>query len=197
MIDPKYVASWMNYIRNYPEDKRFLECFWESQMKSKKWLINEVEKILPAPDNVIIFGGWYGVLAQMIESNFNSLQKITSLDIDPICAMIGDQLTFLGDNKIYFRTMCMAEYAYIEEYDCIINTSAEHVEQEIYDRWFRTIPTGKLVVVQSNNFSSIEEHIRCSSSLEDFLTMNHITDPLYHGKIDCGGFDRYMAIFRK
>lgn len=197
MIEPKYIASWMNYIRNYPEDKRFLECFWESQMKSKEWLIREVEKILPNPENIIIFGGWYGVLGQMLESNFSSVQKITSMDIDPMCSLIGDQITLLENNKIYFRNMCMSEYAYIENHDCVINTSAEHVNQEIYDRWFRKIPVGKLVVIQSNNFSSIEEHIRCSSSLENFLVMNHITDPLYYGKIDCGEFDRYMAIFHK
>jgi len=35
MIKYDYIVSWMNYIRNNPNDKRFLECFWESKLKSK------------------------------------------------------------------------------------------------------------------------------------------------------------------
>jgi len=197
LIQPKYVASWMSYIRNHPEDKRFLECFWDSQMRSKTWLIEEINKVCPAPKNIMIFGGWYGVLAQMFESNFPSLEKIISLDVDLKCAIIANEIKLLDIDKISLRTMCMTKYKYREEFDFVVNTSAEHVEQSVYDNWWEKIPSNTLVAVQSNNFDSIEEHIRCSDSMENFLKINHIESPIYSGEIDCGGFSRYMAIFRK
>lgn len=197
MIHPKYVASWMSYIRNHPEDKRFLECFWDSQMKSKTWLIEEMNKLCPTPKNIIIFGGWYGVLAQMFESNYPSLEKIISLDIDIKCAIVANEIKLIDTDKIALRSMCMTKYKYREEVDFIVNTSAEHVDQSVYDTWWNKIPSNTLVAVQSNNFDSLEEHIRCSYNMENFLKINHIDSPIYSGEIDCGGFSRYMAIFRK
>ena len=197
MIQPKYIAAWMRYVRDNPQDKRFLECFWESQMESKKWLLEEMKNFCPEPKNIIIFGGWFGVLANMFESTNPSLEKIITLDSDPDCPRRIQGSSPIGTNAIVIRTMCMSLYKYVEEFDFIVNTSAEHVTQDIYDLWWNNIPKGTLVAIQSNNFESIEEHIRCSTDINNFLEMNHVKNPLFSGEIDCGGFSRYMAITRK
>ena len=43
--------------------------------------------------------------------------------------------------------------------DTIINTSCEHIEN--FARWYAKQSTGKLVILQSNNYFDIPEHVNC------------------------------------
>ena len=43
--------------------------------------------------------------------------------------------------------------------DTIINTSCEHIEN--FDSWYAKLSTGKLVILQSNNYFDIPEHVNC------------------------------------
>jgi len=190
MIKPEYIVAWMNFIRNHPEDKRFLECFWESQIKSKNFLINEIKKY--DPKNVVVFGGWYGVFAQMLESYIEGLESITTLDHDPTCWEIFSQIDV--GYKINMVIECMSKFKEYDNIDMAINTSTEHVLQDVYDGWWENIPTGMRYVIQGNNFDSIDEHIRCADNLDIFLEINHVKDPIMTEVIDCNGFERYMAI---
>lgn len=189
MIEPKYIISWMNYIRSNPEDKRFVECFWQSQIKSKYVLIDSIKAY--NPKNIAIFGGWFGILSQLVECNFPNAESIYTIDIDPSCFDVFSQID-VGE-KVRSRTSCMSTYDSYQDIDFVINTSTEHVSQEIYDAWWDNIPKGMHYAIQGNNFDTLDEHIRCANSLEEFLEINH-SDPLHTEIIDCNGFDRYMAI---
>lgn len=194
MINYDYIVSWMNYIRNNPNDKRFLECFWESQLKSKDWLVTETLKVDPDLKNIVIFGGWYGVLAQLFESRCPSIESIESVDIDRWCnEVFSNQLNI--SYKITTKTCCMSDYIYSSNDFCVVNTSTEHVKQDIYDKWWDNVPEGTMYVLQGNNFDSIDEHIRTSPTLDKFLQDNHIVNPIYTGSVLCpGDFSRFMAI---
>jgi hypothetical protein len=193
MIKPEYIVTWMNFIRNHPEDKRFLECFWESQIKSKHFLIEKIKKYNPT--EIAIFGGWYGILAQLVECNIEDAKKILTIDVDPDCFNVFTQIDV--GTKVRSLTICMSKFKQYSNIDFVINTSTEHVEQEIYDKWWENIPEGMMYAIQGNNFDTLDEHIRCANSLEEFLEINHVIDPLMTEVIDCNGFDRYMAIAKK
>jgi hypothetical protein len=53
---------------------------------------------------------------------------------------------------------------------------------------------GSLVVLQSNNYHKIEEHINCKNSLNDFIADYNFDKILYTGTLKLDTFERYMII---
>jgi len=83
------------------------------------------------------------------------------------------------------------------EPNLVINTSTEHVTQEVYDNWYNAIPAGTLIVIQSNDYFKCDEHIRCSRNLKEFLQQNSVVDAYYSGTLDTDMYARFMAVWRK
>lgn len=195
MIRTERVIQWMNYIREHPDHTEFLECFWESQLTSKEWLLNNLPiKALVPGINVTIFGGWYGILAQLLIDRFPYLSSIDSIDINPFCAFVGSKLS--NNSRIGFETEDMAEYKYPLHPHIVINTSTEHVDQATYEMWFDKIPSHAVVAIQGNNLYENPQHVRCTPNLEKFKFFNRVEelDIKMEGTLKCGHFDRYMVI---
>lgn len=190
MVNFDVVIKWMEYIRNNPENAyRFSENFWQSQIKSKEWLLKYVTD---DDKNIVIFGGWYGIFAQFISEKYPDAYIVTT-DNDPDCRVVFDQINI--NRNIKFRVhdmqdgMCLASL----EPDLVINTSTEHVTQKVYDDWWNSVRTGTKYIVQGNNLD-IPEHIRPANDLAHFLKINRIKNPAYAGMMKCGDFYRYMAV---
>lgn len=190
MVEFDIVMKWMEYIRNNPENAyRFSENFWQSQIDSKKWLL---EHITEEDHSIVIFGGWYGVLAQFIAQKFPD-SYIVNTDIDPECEHVFNQINTNSD--IRFRTHDMEDGMPVacSNPKLVINTSTEHVSQSKYNSWWHSIPDGTKYIVQGNNLVN-PEHIRLADNLEMFLNINKVKDPLYAGMLGCGHFYRFMAV---
>ena len=190
MVNFDVVLNWMEYIRNNPENAfRFTQNFYESQIESKKWLLEHVTHM---DRSIVIFGGWYGVLAQFIAHKFPDAQIITT-DVDHSCKKVFDAI----DNfyhEIRFRQHDMKNGMPLNVHpDLVINTSSEHVTQEVYDAWWDFIPNGTKYIVQGNNLVH-PEHVRLADNLEEFLQINRFNEPEYAGMLKCGHFYRYMAV---
>jgi len=196
IITKERLAIWMDYVRYQNHlSSRFSDCFFTSQLDSKAWLIESIEDMRIS--DVVIFGGWYGVLAGLLSDNllFKSV-NITTVDIDPECEDIVKRIT-LPDDNIYPVTGSMEDFEYKLTPDMVINTSCEHITQEQYEKWWNNIPINTWYVLQSNNFD-IDEHIRTASSLEDFEKQcTDITGIMFKDEFETGGFTRYMIIGRK
>ena len=206
MIPNKLLSKWMEFIRENPEHaQRFTECFWPSQLRSKSVALDML-----APDlaiyhpygsrchDIYIFGGWYGVFAQLFASRYANC-KIHNIDVDPSCEFVFNKINIYP--QITHTTDNMATFKYPTKPTYVINTSTEHVTQETYDIWWNNIPSGTKYLIQSNNFFALEEHIRCSDTMDEFLDINHLQDNNEWVKeIDCGmrsdgePFIRFMAI---
>jgi hypothetical protein len=198
------LAHWFNAIRNLPDRDRTraLDAVWSGQLDSKNWLVEQLVPHVVRSSNVYIFGGWIGILASMMFQSGMPVKKIRSIDLDPWCERVADDV-----NKPYemdgwrFKSVTadMASYEYQSDIqpDVVINTSSEHVTQEQYDQWWDRIPVGSIVVVQGNDFFSCSEHVRCSKNLQEFETMNHISDSLYSAKFHTNEYTRFMSIWRK
>jgi hypothetical protein len=187
-------------VRSIRESERVLECFWESQIKSKRALIDLIKaRRLFMGGDVFIFGGWYGMLAQMIVDEFPDVDLVCSVDIDPKCEEMGRRLSS-NDPRIKFVTADMAAFNYQECFDrlpsssLIINTSTEHVDQATFDKWLAGVPSMSPVILQGNNYYELAEHIRCADSLEDFKRKNYLKYVDKSMVIDCGNFERYMTM---
>jgi hypothetical protein len=189
----------MNAIRNIPDKQqyRLLECFWESQVTSKGWLINTITSLnLVQNGNVYIFGGWYGILASLIKDEFD-YTKVYSIDIDASCKYFSEIHNI--DNRISFITFDMKDYQYNDSnIGIIINTSTEHITQETFDAWMANVPNNIPIILQGNNFYDCEEHIRCTDTLDDFKRINPLKKYIYTGELTCygpnGPFTRFMSI---
>lgn len=188
------------------------DCFSRGQLRSKMWLVSELTKLNENLGTVFLCAGWYGTLAVMLFESGLKIEKIRSFDIDPNCAPIAELFNkkwVMQDWKFKASTGDIHEINWkshthdtlrsngtvcsLTDYpDTIINTSCEHIEN--FRSWFNNIPTGKLIVLQSNNYFEIKEHVNCSASLEDFSNSCPMTVTLFEGEIDLPKYKRFMKI---
>jgi hypothetical protein len=199
-IDTEHLHYWMQAIRQSNDPLRTMDAFWSGQIKSKEWLIDNLDFVIRPYVNktklsVDIHGGWVGVLASMLfQSNLN-ISTIRSIDIDPSCESIATMMNkgeeIQGRFKAVTEDMCTVR----SNSDIVINTSCEHITQDQYDLWLSGLPHNSLIVLQSNNYK-IEEHIRIANDIEEFKDQSGI-NILYQGKLELPMYTRYMLIGKK
>lgn len=197
MVSVNTVIGWMNTIRNLPESQRYraLESFWDTQLASKLWILKTIKEYNLDVSNVYIFGGWTGVLSSLLLSDRDlNVKKVYSIDIDPWCKPIAESMCFYD---IRFASICddMQSFTGYSSPSLVINTSTEHVSQEVYDIWYSKIPTKTNVVVQGNNFFACQEHVRCATTLQEFISMNKVSNYLYSGELSNNLYTRFMTLF--
>jgi len=143
--------------------------------------------------------------------NFN-ITKIRSFDIDESCREIAEIFNkpwVMQDWKFKASTQDIHDIDYsnhvyhvyrsdgsqcelTDSPDTVINTSCEHIIN--FEKWYSKIPTGKLVILQTNNYFEIPEHINCSKSLEQFASQTPMTTILYEGELFLDKYLRFMRI---
>jgi len=193
------IKFWMDAVRNSKDRDRTLESFWGGQLKSKEWLIDHLEKHCRfANARVLICGGWNGVLASMLFNSKIGIKHITSLDIDPNCQEVANTINKRQEMDMKFTAVTedMLKYNYKELHDnVIINTSCEHLTQTKYRKWLNSLPHGNLVVLQSNNYKELDEHVNCVDSIEEFKRKSRI-DVTWEGELELPKYKRFMLIGR-
>jgi len=198
-IDIEDVMFYMDAIRNSEDRDRTLESFWKGQIRSKLWLINILEKKVKKENlNIVIHGGWNGVLASLLFNSNLNIKKITSVDIDPACRDTAYTINKRQEIEGRFRatTKDMTIYRYDENPDIVINTSTEHVTDDDLQQWFYNIPKEALVVAQSNNFFSLEEHINCVKTPTELSNKFNLENKKEY-TLKLPQYNRYMVIGRK
>ena len=171
------------------------DVFRENQLESKSWLVKQLQHWDTDLGIVYICGGWYGVLSSMLFISKLPINRIYSYDIDPFSTQIANDINSF---KHINRFMAITEDIHNLDYnkcDTIINTSCEHITN--FSDWYDNIPDNKLLALQSNNVSNLDEHINCVESLEEFKQQCYISNLLYSGELNFDNFTRYMLIGRK
>lgn len=191
-----------------------VDAISQGQLESKKWLVNELEKINLDLGIVFLCAGWYGILSILLLESSIKIDKIRSFDIDKTVAPIADifnhpwvcndwrfkaiieDIHNIDFNSHSWSTWSNANQrkskSIVDSPDTIINTSCEHIEN--FNEWFEKIPTGKLMVLQSNNFIDVKEHINISSNLNEFTKQTPMTNILYEGELPMHRYTRFMRI---
>jgi hypothetical protein len=198
------------YAFDIPYDK---DVFSQGQLQSKIWLVNQLKKLNIDLGVVFICAGWYATLATMIFDSGITVEKIRSFDIDSTCIDIAETFNkpWVAD-KWRFKsiTQNIMDINYEKHHweawsnsnnriskitdtpTTIINTSCEHIEN--FSEWYSLIPADKLVILQTNNYFEIEDHVNCSASLEDFKQQTPMNHCLYEGVLELPKYTRYMRI---
>lgn len=195
-VDIQDVLFWMDAIRNSEDRYRTLESFWKGQVNSKIWLINNLTKVVMpnTSNNIIIHGGWNGVLASLLFNSKIGIKHITSLDIDPTCKETAYTVNKAQEIEGRFTAVTADMTLYDYTADIVINTSCEHLTNSAYRRWLDLVPDTALIVLQSNNYVELEEHINCSADLNDFIKHSGLTDIVFSDTLSLPKYDRYMII---
>lgn len=208
--DTHFVSAFKSFFVN--ETEIWEDCFSRGQLQSKQWLVQELERVDANLGTVFLCAGWYATLATMLFESKLTVDKIRSFDIDPSCtsiantfnkpwvinnwrfqASVEDICDINYTNHTYTVTRSNGSTVELSDSpDTIINTSCEHISN--FAEWYNSIPKGKLVVLQSNNYFEVEEHVNCVVDNNDFSRMAPMTQELYDGHLDLEKYTRFMRI---
>lgn len=194
-IDTEHLHYWMNAVRQSPDPMRTLDAFWQGQMRSKEWLIDNLTKFIHSSVRIDIHGGWVGTLASLIFQSNIPTHYICSVDLDPTCEPIATMMNKMEEQQGRFRAITSDMCTVPVSGNVIINTSCEHITQEQYDIWLNRLPANSIIVLQSNNYK-ISEHIRTAQTIEEFKQQSHLTE-LWSGSLKTQLYDRWMIIGHK
>ena len=209
-VDTQFIAAFKNFYVN--ETEIWNDCFSRGQLQSKLWLVKELNRLDLDLGIVFLCAGWYATLATMLFESGIKIDRIRSFDIDDSCYSIAEtfnkpwvkdgwrfkattQDIFDIDFNLHTYLVKRADGStcdLTESPNTIINTSCEHIEN--FANWYAKIPQGKLVILQSNNYYEVEEHVNCSKDIEEFSTIAPMKDLLYSGELELPKYKRFMLI---
>lgn len=200
-IDLEHLHYWMCAIRESKDPLRTLDAFWKGQLQSKEWLVNNLEQVInlnfcdvkTSPLSVDIHGGWVGVLASMLFQSNIPIMNIRSIDIDVNCQSIASMMNKKEEIEGRFKAIVADMCNIRSDADIIINTSCEHVTQDQYDLWLSGHPNNSLIVLQSNNYKNISEHVRTADSLEEFIEQSQLK-VIISNELELPLYKRFMII---
>ena len=196
--DSKLIADLLSTINQIPAPG--LGNAWNfNQITGKRWLVNTLAKHLDTDSRkILLLGGWYGVLASlMLEHPAYAKIRVSSLDIDPDCEAVANSLnrSLYEQSRFDAITSDMFGFNYQEwaggDPAVIVNTSCEHIEQ--FHHWFESVPTGHLLVLQSNDYFSCDEHVNCVHTLSDFAAQTPLRETRFSGQLKLKKYTRFYA----
>lgn len=186
----------------------------QGQLKSKVWMIDELKTLDLDLGTVFLCAGWYGILATLLFESSISVDKVRSFDIDPDVVDIAEKfnLPWFSDqwrfkaitddiHNINFNSHNWTAWSNTNQRmshpitdvpDTIINTSCEHIKD--FSEWYAKIPDGKLVILQSNDYEGVDEHVNISDNLFDFAMQTPMSDVLFSGELNLENYSRFMRI---
>jgi hypothetical protein len=209
-LDTEFISTF-KYLHN--EKIEYVhDCFSRGQLASKLWLIKELKTLNLDLGTVFLCAGWYGTLAVMMFENNLKINKIRSFDIDPSCVTIAERfnkpwvinnwkfkavtadILSLNYNKtVYNVTKNDGSIETLEDVpDTIINTSCEHIQN--FNQWYESLPDNKLIILQTNDYFNIEDHVNCVRSLTEFSDMSPMRNCLYEGELQLPRYRRFLRI---
>jgi hypothetical protein len=172
------------------------DSFSHGQIKSKLWLCEKLEPYI-ANKKIVVLGGWYNIIAFMLLSRGNHIEKITSIDVDTSVAPIANKINDLWVIEGIVENITGNANNIPVQHDVIINCSSEHMDID----WFDQIRPGTIVCIQSSNIIDPNDpwFIKTASpDIESFKQKYNLSKTLFCDTLriqyDSWGYDRYMII---
>jgi hypothetical protein len=170
------------------------------QLRSKRWLLDELDDIDPLTDStVLVMGGWCGVLPWLRHVSGRATPAMTvSVDFDERACRIGARIIGPTTPSLYFvcQDIHRLNYARIARGRqlVIINTVCEHLPD--FAGWRRLVPPGTLTVLQSNDYRGCPDHVNCVDSAAELEAAADLSEVTFVGSLPLSLFTRFMVIGR-
>ena len=193
--------------------RRVLDSMNASQLESKLWLVETLEKFDVQPKRVALLAGWFAqYIVPLMFDTFPECEWIENFEIDhdvsPLSYKFNKRYKDKNKYKVNMRNVMIKPLKFKQNpnmpipkedvYDVIINCACEHM----YPMWkFRelnnAVQRNPLLVLQSSNDDQHEDHINCVESEEELIDQARIKHVLYSGsKILSNKSTRFMVIGR-
>jgi hypothetical protein len=200
--EKKYIDKLVQVIIENP-DLNWKDALSRNQIKSKLWLIDKMNelKVLPKrrpgllvdPTNVLLVGGWVGILPFLADMKGKFLDTVTNIDIDETVhsasmMLNSDTVSTFRTNGKDVRELNIAKYSK----PIVIDTIVEHFED--HGEWVKTLPATATVVLQGNDMFDVPEHVNCHKTLEEFIESCGLNNIIWAGELNLYKCTRYMAI---
>lgn len=171
--------------------KNIINSINSNQKLCKQWLIEKTERYIKTYENpkICVAAGWYGHLANMLSKY--TKEKVISFDVDQSCETIGKMF----HKDINFITSDIKDFDN-SFYDIIVCTSCEHIDQKNLNNFINKKKNKSLVILQSNNYHEIKEHINCKNNLKEFVNEYLKYNVHYYNELKLDKYDRYMVVFQ-
>ena len=169
--------------------KAIINSVNENQEASKNWLVQQAEpyiKTLTRP-KILVAAGWFGNLGAKLAQ----FGQVMSIDQDPICKTLGRKL---NPNVSFLKKRIQSKTLEVGAYDILVCTSCEHITDEVLRKFINRRKEGSLVILQSNDYYKIKEHINCKDSLKDFAEGLPLDRILWKGELKLKNYTRFMVI---
>lgn len=171
------------------------DLFSKSQVQSKVWMAETLNKFKQQYGDIVILGGWFGQHYWYLNSfKFNKLYNI-DLDADTLAKSVNiiaaedRYVTHAADvNQIITPEGTVVIQDQQIDADLIINTSSEHMTTE----WFDRLPLGQTVLLQSNDMLDMVGHINCVENLEQLKNKYKMRQVLFSGELLLSKGRRFM-----
>jgi len=184
-------------------DLNWKDALSRNQIRSKLWLLDRLDalKILPKPrkyatddsSNVLLVGGWVGMLSFLADMKGKFLDVVTNIDIDESVHAASSDLNSV--TRSTFRTSNRdVRKLSIEKYSkpIVIDTIVEHFTD--HGEWVKTLPKKAMIVLQGNDMFDVPEHVNCHRTLEEFVASCGLNNIIWSGELNLYKCTRYMAI---
>ena len=201
LYEDPFIRDIRDTILRFP-DSALGTALNKKQTACKKWALEELAKACgPKFTHVHILAGWYGLLgAMMLHRSEFSIEKLTVIDRDEACEPVALSLNATAAAAGRFAFMAHDLYSLdygalpegLEMPDLIVNTSSEHLAD--FDSWYAKLPNDVLLLLQSNDYRVIPEHVNCVSTLDEFEAQTPMSDRLYAGELSLPKYTRFMVI---
>ena len=196
-LSNNWSRAWSETQKQRPwQSRRLLDSSTASQVQSKIWLANELQKQNLKFKNVCLIGGWFAqFITPLMFDNFDiNLVHNYEIDIDAKQISYKFNRRYKENNRYKAINKNLLLHPLKEEYDLIINTSCEHMYPM---KKFRELnPNLKSwFVLQSTNEDKFDDHINCVNSTKELVEQGKLKQVLYEGQLTLdNGMTRFMVI---
>ena len=148
--------------------------------------------------NIDVIGSWFGFpLIEMLNGLFK-IKQIDLYDLDSMCHQVTAQ--YVNHFDYDFRIVQFGDAFQKKDWrrrNVVINTSSEHMANMIdLKTHYKDYPTTPILVIQSNNYFEIDEHINCVKNEDELIEKNKINHVYFSGVQKLPLYDRFMVIGR-
>ena len=187
--------------KDYPHQfRRILDASTASQMQSKLWLVSEMENLNLCCKRAALLGGWFAQFITPLLIDTLGFEFVGNYDIDKDAQLISYKFNrrykTTEKYKAYSSNLLIKSFKKLKQgpYDCVINTSCEHMYPM---RLFRKLNPdwNGFYILQSTNEKKYVDHINCVNSAEELSQQSEMKEVLYQGeKLLNNGMTRFMVI---
>lgn len=202
-----YPAQEAHINRLAESANRYQELNWadalsRNQVKSKLWLIEKLAELKMYPKtrkvtdnatNVLLVGGWVGMLPFLADMKGKYLDTVVNIDVDTSVHGAAQELNSISQSELKVSSVDVRKLN-IKQYSnpIVIDTIVEHFKN--HGEWVKTLPPGTQVVLQGNDMFHVPDHVNCHKTLEEFVASCGLNNIVWAGELNLYKCTRFMAI---